>query len=168
MSQKYVEGLPLYRQEQQLSRLGIDLSRQTMANWMIQGANRWLQPLYDKMHEHLLKQDVLYADETTLQVLKEPGCSAGSQSYMWLYRTGREGSAIVLFDYQTTRASKHPRRFLSGFKGYLHVDGYAGYNALQPDITLVGCWAHARRKFDEALRYCHLINESRRWQLRKD
>ena len=72
---------------------------------------------------------------------------------MWLYRTGREGPAIVMYDYQTTRASKHPRRFLAGFKGYLHVDGYAGYNALQSvDITLVGCWAHARRKFDEALK----------------
>ena len=152
MSQKYVQGLPLYRQEQQLSRLGVDLSRQTMANWMIQGANRWLVPLYDRMHKHLLKQDILHADETTLQVLQEPGRSAGSKSYMWLYRTGRESPAIVLFDYQTTRANKHPSRFLSGFKGYLHVDGYAGYNGLPPDITLVGCWAHARRKFDEALK----------------
>jgi transposase len=152
MSQKYVEGLPLYRQEKQLSRLGVDLSRQTMANWMIQGANRWLQPLYDRMHEYLLKQDILHADETTLQVLQEPGRSAGSKSYMWLYRTGREGPAIVLYDYQTTRANKHPSRFLSSFKGYLHVDGYAGYNGLPPDITLVGCWAHARRKFDEALK----------------
>ena len=152
ISQKYVESLPLYRQEQQLSRLGIELSRQTMANWIIKGTEQWLKPLYDRMHEHLLKQDILHADETTLQVLKEPGRSAENKSYMWLYRTGRENSAIVLYDYQTTRASKHPRRFLSGFKGYLHVDGYAGYNALQPDITLVGCWAHARRKFDEALK----------------
>jgi transposase len=71
---------------------------------------------------------------------------------MWLYRTGREGPAMVLYDYQTTRASKHPIRFLFGFKGYLHVDGYAGYNQLSPDITLVGCFAHARRKFDEALK----------------
>ncbi len=123
-----------------------------MANWIIKGTEQWLKPLYDRMHEHLLKQDILHADETTLQVLKEPGRSAENKSYMWLYRTGRENSAIVLYDYQTTRASKHPRRFLSGFKGYLHVDGYAGYNALQPDITLVGCWAHARRKFDEALK----------------
>lgn len=151
MTQKYVEGMPLYRQEQQLSRLGIELSRQTLANWMIQGAERWLRPLYERMRDHLLKKDILHADETTLQVLREPGRSAESTSYLWLYRTGRESPAMVLYDYQTTRASKHPRQFLSGFKGYLHVDGYAGYNGL-PNITLVGCWAHARRKFDEALK----------------
>lgn len=151
MTQKYVDGMPLYRQEQQLSRFGIELSRQTLANWMIQGSERWLRPLYVRMHEHLINKDILHADETTLQVLREPGRSAESTSYMWLYRTGREDSAIILYDYQTTRASKHPRQFLSGFKGYLHVDGYAGYNGL-PDITLVGCWAHARRKFDEALK----------------
>jgi transposase len=151
MSQKYVEGMPLYRQEQQFARLGVELSRQTMANWMLQGADRWLARLYERMHEHLLKRDILHADETTLQVLREPGRAAETSSYIWLYRTGREGPPIVLFDYQSTRASKHPRQFLTGFKGYLHVDGYAGYNGL-PDITLVGCWAHARRKFDEAIK----------------
>ena len=151
MIQKYVDSMPLYRQEQQLARLGVELSRQTMANWMILGAQRWLRPLYDRMHEHLLQQDILYADETTLQVLYEPGRSAASTSYMWLYRTGPAGPAMVLYDYQTTRAGKHPCRFLSGFKGYLHVDGYAGYHGL-PEVTLVGCWAHTRRKFDEALK----------------
>lgn len=118
---------------------------------MLCGANNWLALIYNRLHEHLLKRDILHADETTLQVLHEPGRAAQTQSYLWLYRTGRDGPAIVLYDYQTTRASKHPRRFLSGFKGYLHVDGYAGYNEL-PDVTLVGCWAHARRKFDEALK----------------
>jgi len=151
MGQKYVEGLPLYRQEQYWANLGVELSRQTLANWMVQGAERWLYPMYDRMHEHLLKEDILHADETSLQVLREPGKSAESTSYMWLFRTGRASPPIVLYDYQTTRASKHPSRFLSGFKGYLHVDGYAGYSALS-DVTLVGCWAHARRKFDEALK----------------
>ena len=151
MTQKYVDGLPLYRQEQQLSRLGIELSRQTLSNWMIQGSEKWLRPLYDRMHEHLLQRDILHADETTLQVLKEPGRSAESTSYMWLYRTGREGPAIILYDYQTTRASKHPSQFLSGFKGYLQVDGYNGYNGLK-DVILVGCLSHARRKFTDALK----------------
>jgi transposase len=151
MSQKYVESMPLYRQEQQFARLGIELSRQTLANWMLYGANRWLTLLYDRMHEYLLKQDILHADETTLQVLHEPGRAAETDSYLWLYRTGRVGPPIILYDYQTTRGGQHPREFLSGFKGYLHVDGYAGYNGL-PDVTLVGCWAHARRKFDEALK----------------
>lgn len=151
MNQKYVEGMPLYRQEQQLARLGVTLSRQTMANWMIYGANTWLSPLYDRMYEKLVGQDVLHADETTLQVLKEPGRSATSSSYIWLYRTGRDAPPNILYDYQQTRASKHPSKFLSEFKGYLHVDGYAGYNGLS-HVTLVGCWAHARRKFSEALK----------------
>jgi transposase len=151
MTQKYGAGLPLYRQEQQFKGLGIDLSRQTMANWVLHGANTWLALIYDRLHEHLVQKDILHADETTLQVLQEPGREAATKSYLWLYRTGRDGPSIVLYDYQTTRAGKHPRRFLAGFKGYLHVDGYAGYNEL-PDVTLVGCWAHARRKFDEALK----------------
>lgn len=150
MNQKYVESLPLYRQEKQLARLGVSISRQTMANWMIYGADTWLRLMYERMRDHLLKQDILCADETTLQVLKEPGRSATSTSYMWLYRTGREGPPTILYDYQQTRASKHPRKFLHGFKGYLQVDGYQGYNNL-PGVTLVGCLAHARRKFTEAI-----------------
>ena len=151
MTQKYLEAMPLCRQEKAWARLGLEISRQTLANWIIQGADRFLHLLYAKMYEHLLKQDILHADETTLQVLREQGRSAKNKSYMWLYRTGRAGPGIVLFDYRTTRANKHPRQFLSGFEGYLHVDGYSGYNGL-PGITLVGCWSHARRKFDEALK----------------
>lgn len=151
MNGKYVDGLPLYRQEQQLSRLGLELSRQTMANWVVKSSDKWLEPLYERLREHLLRRDILQADETTLQVLHEDGREAESQSYMWLYRTGRDGPPIVLFDYKTTRAGKHPKKFLSGFGGYLQVDGYSGYDTL-PDVTLVGCWAHARRKFDEALK----------------
>lgn len=151
MNQKYGDGLPLYRQEQQFSRLGVELSRQTMANWMIYASDRWLSQIYDRLHEHLLKQDILHADETTLQVLHEDGRAAQAKSYMWLYRSGRYGPPIVLYDYQTTRSGKHPRQFLAGFKGYLHTDGYEGYNGL-PDVVLAGCWSHARRKFDEALK----------------
>jgi transposase len=151
MSQKYVEGMPLYRQEKQFERLGFTLSRQTMANWMIYGANQWLQPVYDRMKEQLLQKEVLHADETTVQVLHEPDRKPTSTSYMWLYRTGREDAPIILFDYQPTRGKEHPTKFLAGFKGYLHVDGYAGYNGVK-NVTLVGCFAHARRKFDEALK----------------
>ncbi|MBC9786734.1 IS66 family transposase, partial [Heliobacterium chlorum] len=151
MSQKYVEGMPLYRQEQQFTRLGVPLSRQTLANWMLYGGNHWLSLLYSRMRQYLLAQPIAHADETTLQVLQEPGREAQTTSYLWLYRTGQEGPAIILFEYQPTRAGTHPRQFLAGFKGYLHVDGYAGYNGI-PDVTLVGCWAHARRKFDEALK----------------
>lgn len=151
MSQKYVEGLPLYRQEKQLERFGVTIPRQTLANWIIYGANTWLKTIYDEMHAQLLDLDALHADETTLQVLSEPERPATSTSYMWLYRSGQADVPIVLYDYQQTRASKHPRRFLEDFQGYLHVDGYPGYNGL-PNVTLVGCWAHARRNFTEALR----------------
>lgn len=151
MNAKYTDGLPLYRQEQQWSRLGVEISRQTMANWVVYAADKWLERLYGRLHEHLLKRDILQADETTLHVLHEEGREAESQSYMWIYRSGNDGPPVVLFDYKTTRAGKHPKKFLSGFKGYLQVDGYSGYGML-PDVTLVGCWAHARRKFDEALK----------------
>lgn len=151
MSQKYVESIPLYRQEQQFARLGVELSRQTLANWVLHGANTWLSLLYKRMYDHLIKNDILHADETTLQVLREKDRLATSKSYLWLYRTGREGPANILYEYQQTRAGENPRKFLSEFKGYLQVDGYAGYNKVS-DVTLVGCWAHARRKFDEALK----------------
>lgn len=126
--------------------MGVELSRQTMANWMIQSSERWFQPLYDQM-----KRDILCADEATLQVLKEPGRLGSSTSYMWLYRTRPEGPPTILYDYQTTRAEKHPARFLKGFKGCLHVDGYKGYNSVS-NISIVGCWSHARRYFSDAIK----------------
>ncbi len=151
MSQKYVESLPLYRQERLFARLGVTISRQNMANWINYGANKWLGLLYDRMHQLLLKHEVLQADETTMQVLQEPGRKAETSSYLWLYRTGQEGPPIILYDYQETRSGINPRHFLAGFKGYLQVDGYSGYHGI-PDVTLVGCWAHARRKFTDALK----------------
>jgi len=84
MTSKYADGLPLYRQEQQMARLGVELSRQTLSNWMLKGSVLWLRPLYDRMHEHLLQLDILHADETTVQVLHEPGRLAQRDSYMWL------------------------------------------------------------------------------------
>lgn len=128
MSQKYVESMPLYRQEQQLAQYGVKLSRQTLANWMLHGANALLSILYDRMKTHLLAEDIAHADETSFQVLREPGREAADQSYLWLYRTGPASPSIILYDYQPTRAAEHSQRFLSGFSGYLHVDGYGSYN----------------------------------------
>lgn len=122
MSQKYVESMPLYRQEKHLERFGVSLSRQTLANWILYGAQNWLRLIYDDMHEQILTHDILHADETTLQVLSEPDRPATSTSYIWLYRTGKEDTPIVLYDYRQTRAGKHPSRFLENFQGYLHVD----------------------------------------------
>ena len=151
LHQKYTLGLPLYRQEQEWKRLGVPISRQTMANWVVYAAHEWLDPLYQELHRYLLMQDILQADETTLQVLHEDGRAAETKSYMWLYRTGRYGPPIVLYEYRKTRSGAHPQAFLTGFTGYLQVDGYAGYHDVE-NVTLIGCFAHARRKFDEALK----------------
>ena len=153
MTQKFVMGSPLYRQEQEINRKGIHLSRQTMSNWILKATEDYLTPVYEQLHKELLTRDVLHADETTLQVLHEPGKKPQSDSYMWLYRTsGDRDKPIVLYEYQPGRGAKHPKEFLAGYKGYLHADGYAGYHDLGKDITVVGCWAHARRKFDEAVK----------------
>ena len=151
MTQKFVMGSPLYRMEQDFSRAGLTLSRQTMSNWMIYCTETWLAPLYDELHRLLLKAEIIHADETELQVLREPGRKAQTKSYMWLYRTGSFADhPIVLYEYQPGRGSKYPLNFLSGFTGYLQTDGYVGYDALK-DVTHVGCMAHLKRKFHDAV-----------------
>ena len=152
MTQKFVMASPLYRQEIELRRMGIELSRQTMSNWILKASEDWLSPLYDALHKELVKREVLHADETTLRVLKEPGKGSNSKCYMWLYRTsGDTDKPIVLYDYQRDRKAEHPKEFLRGFKGYLHADGYAGYHKLSDEISIVGCFAHLKRKFHEAV-----------------
>ena len=153
MAQKFVMSIPMYRQEQEWKRQGIRLSRQTMSNWLLRCSKDWLESIYQRLHQQLLTHQVLHADETTLQVLQEPSKSAQSKSYMWLYRTGGDAeNAIVLYEYQPDRKKERPKNFLEGFSGYLHTDGYAAYHSLPGNITAVGCLAHARRKFDEALK----------------
>ncbi len=124
-----------------------------MSNWILRASEEYLTPVYERLHRELLTREVLHADETTLQVLHEPGRKPQSESYMWLYRTsGDTKNPIVLYEYQPGRGAKHPKEFLTGFRGYLHTDGYAGYHNLPEEITVVGCWTHARRKFDEAMK----------------
>jgi transposase len=152
-TQKFAMAVPLYRQEQEWNRRGIDLSRQTMANWLIKAAFDWLEPIFAALAVMLCLRTVLHADETTLQVLNAPGKSTESKSYMWLYRTsGDAENPIVLYAYQPDRKAEHPKIFLKNFKGYLHADGYEGYHDLSDNIKVVGCFAHARRKFDEAVK----------------
>lgn len=153
MVQKFVMASPLYRQEQELNRSGIQLSRQTMSNWILRAADDWLTPIYEEMKKRLVKEKVLHADETTLQVLKEPGKSAQSKSYMWLYRTGKYTSQpMILYEYRPDRKASNAETFLKEFSGWLHADGYPGYHRLPEHIRVVGCWAHLRRKFDEAVK----------------
>ena len=152
-TQKYFMASPLYRQEQEWKQNGIELSRQTMANWLIKASELWLEPIYNAMKAQLVSRDVLHADETTNQVLREPDKTAQSKSYMWLYRTSGDAEhPIVLYEYQPTRKHSHPKEFLKDFSGFLHADGYDGYHNLPENITVVGCWAHLRRKFTDVLK----------------
>jgi transposase len=160
MTEKYVKAVPLYRQEQEWNRNGITLTRQTMSNWCVEASRRWLKLIYDRMHYQLLKKDILHADETTLQVLKEPGRNADSTSYIWLYQTGKYDIPIVLYEYQTTRARKHPEKFLTGFNGYLMTDGLESYSGIK-GITTLGCWTHAKRYFSDAKKALPKKDENR-------
>lgn len=118
---------------------------------MLKCVELYFESLYERLHEKLLQRDVLHTDETTLQVLKEFDKPASSKSYMWLYRTGSDAEyPIVLYNYQSGRGKEYPQEFLKGYKGYLQTDGYSVYHDLSQDITDVGCWAHLRRKLDEA------------------
>ncbi|CUH93772.1 hypothetical protein SD1D_2257 [Herbinix luporum] len=110
-----------------------------------------LKHIYDRMHILLLKETLIHADETTMQVLDEKDKKPTSKSYMWLYATGAFGPQRFLYEYQPSRSSKHPEKFLKGFKGFLQTDGYAGYNGV-PDVIQVGCLAHGRRGFTDALK----------------
>lgn len=151
MYQKYVNSIPLYRQEKDWEQTGIGLSRATMANWIIRSSQDHLMPVVEHLRKELLKRDITHCDETPVQVLKEDGKKPQTKSYMWVYRSGNDGRApIILYDYQPSRNGDHAVTYLKDFKGYVHSDGYSGYNKLK-DITRVGCWAHLRRKFVEAI-----------------
>ncbi|MGN1086170.1 MAG: IS66 family transposase [Porcipelethomonas sp.] len=148
---KYVQAIPLYRQEKDYAACGAKISRQTMSNWVIWAAINKAKPVFDIMKEKLLTQSVIHADETVVQVLHEPNKKAKTDSRMWVYCTDSSADRyIALFEYSPTRNGDNAVRFLGEYSGYLVCDGYDGYNKLQK-VTRCGCWAHARRKFVEAL-----------------
>lgn len=151
--QKYVSGMPLYRIENGFRYDGVNISRQTMSNWVIQCSQRYLEGIYERLKEYLLKENCLHADETTVQVLREPGRPAQRKSYEWMYRTsGHSGRKVVIYEYQESRGREHPKSFLEGWTGYLHTDGYQAYHKLPEGITVIGCWAHVRRRFENVLK----------------
>jgi hypothetical protein len=124
-----------------------------MSNWLIKATFDWLDPIYNTLKEILCLRKVLHADETTLQVIHDAEKSAQSKSYMWLYRTsGDTDNPIILYEYQPGRKAEHPKHFLKNFNGYLHADEYEGYHDLSGNIKVMGCLAHACRKFDEAVK----------------
>ena len=149
MLSKYDDHLPLYRQQQQFSRLGVNFARQTMSDWVEKGAD-WLQPIVREMKAQLLRGDYLQADETPVKVMdpEVPGkCATG---YLWV--AGVPGGDVV-FEFHPGRGQEYARALMGGFQGYLQRDGYSAYAGLtqpQSGVVPVGCWGHARRKFVEA------------------
>ena len=151
MYQKYTNAVPLYRQEKDWEQMGAFLSRGTLGRWIKVCSDEYFVPLCEYFHRQLLGRGFAMADETRLQVLKEPERKPETDSFMWLFRSGEDGlPPIILYRYTETRAKFNAVEFLKGFKGYLMTDGYQGYNNL-PDIIREACWAHIRRKFCDAI-----------------
>ena len=153
MYYKYVLACPLYRQEQDFLHLGARISRSTMAKWIITSSQKYLVHMYEFLHRKLCERQFLMADETPIQVLKEPERRPQSKSYVWVFRTGEDqGIPIVLFHYTPTRKGANAAEFLSNAtEGYfLMTDGYKGYNKV-PDANRCACWAHIRRDWLKAI-----------------
>ena len=149
--QKYCNGMPLYRIEQDLDRLGAKVSRATLANWIIKNTEAFFTPMYEYFHRKLLTRSFAMADETPVQVLHEPERRAQTKSYMWLFRNGEDGDVpIIIYKYSETRAGDTAVDFLDGFQGYLMCDGYSGYNKVKTAKRLA-CWAHIRRYLIDAI-----------------
>lgn len=148
---KYCDGLPLYGLEKIIKRYGGDITRTSMANWVIRLAIE-LQPLINLMRDHQLSYDYLQIDETRIKVLKESGKSPSSDRWMWVSKGGPPESPVVLFDYDPSRSKEVAARLLEGFEGYLQCDGMGSYDAIwhSKGLKQLGGFDHARRKFVEA------------------
>lgn len=156
LNSKYVNAIPLYRLEQEFARNDVYLPRQNMANWTILCAERYLSLIWARLHQEIYKCPVIQADETPVLVNKD-GRNAGAKSYMWVYRTGKlyDAPAIILYEYQKTRNTSHPREFLRGYRGICVTDGYQVYHSLEKEmgeLLIAGCWSHARRKFADVVK----------------
>lgn len=148
---KFQDHLPLHRQEQILRRIGIDIQRSTLCLWVIRCAEL-LKPMMKMNHRRIIEYDVAYSDETTVQVLKDPNKGAANKKYMWVFAGGPPDKFAFYYHYHHSRSHDVAMNFFEGYKGYIHCDGFTGYDAVaakSPDITLVGCLYHARRKFVE-------------------
>ena len=150
IANKYFAGLPLYRQEQVFKQQGFPLTRTIMANWVITVSKLYFEKIYLRLCKLIVEQKVIHADETPIQVLKEPGKKPQQKSYMWVYSTSKRADIqIRCFSYENTRSGERAHKFLKDFTGILISDGYNGY--LKVETTRAGCWAHMRRKWVEAM-----------------
>lgn len=153
INSKYVNHLPLARIEREFFRMdSVDISRQTMSNWMLTIAERYLGLIHKKMKENLLEMEVIHADETYCTVAFEDGKQSKKKCYMWVYCSGRYGTPIIYYEYHTSRAAEAADEFLKDYKGICHTDGYEVYHSLNPEIMVVGCLAHIKRKFSDAIK----------------
>jgi transposase len=152
MYQKYANGMPLARQAKDWETFGVKISRATLANWIIYTSSHWLLPLWEALKTQLILSPVIMADESVIQVLKEPGKTPQSESRMWVYCTGNTDSPpIILYEYQPNRSGENPKRFLAGAKDfYLQSDAYSGYNKVENTVHCA-CWSHMKRKYSDAL-----------------
>ncbi|HYX38241.1 MAG TPA: IS66 family transposase [Oligoflexus sp.] len=151
---KYADGMPLYRQEAILQRIGCDIPRATLASWIIRCGDL-VTPLINLLREKMLEGPLVQCDESPIQVLKVPGKKPTSKSFMWITaRWDKDGKKIVLYEFSPTRSSEVPLRIFKGYKGYVQTDGYEGYSrlGLVPGIVHVGDWVHVRRKFKDAIK----------------
>jgi transposase len=147
---KFADAIPFFRQTKQFERIGVEISRTTMCSWALQAMER-CQPVIQWLGQEVRAGPVTRCDETTVQVLDEPGRAAETKSYMWVFHGGAPGKPAVEFQYHPTRAGRAAADYLSGYQGCVQTDGFSGYDFLdlQPGVVHVGCWAHARRKFVE-------------------
>jgi transposase len=146
---KYADALPLYRQEKMFERCGVDLSRSTMAGWMVMAAKS-CTPVMDLLYKELHAGPLINVDETPVQVLNEPGRANTTKSYMWVFRGGDPEKPVLIYRYSPTRSGEVAREVLQGYRGYCQTDAFSGYDGLEQaieGIRLVGCFAHARRNF---------------------
>lgn len=149
---KYTNATPLYRLEEDFAYLGAGISRQNMANWILNVHRRWLSSVHARMKEKLLEHDILHCDETRVQILKEPNREPSSTSYVWLFRTAAVDTPICLYEYHPTRAGKVVAHFLENWRGSITTDGYEPYFNLGPAVTNTACLVHVRRKFAQIVK----------------
>ena len=150
---KFADALPFYRQEKIFERIGIDISRSSMCNWAIKVSEQ-CEPLMELLNKEIRSGPLINIDETTVQVMKEPGRSNKTKSYMWIFRGGEPDKPLLVYQYHPTRSGDVASEYLDEYKGYVQTDGYGGYDFIDnnPDMHHVGCWAHARRKFTDVIK----------------
>jgi len=150
---KFADGLPLYRQQKIFSRYGLDLSRATLAGWVVQASGQCL-PIMELLQNAIRGGPFINIDETPVLVLNEPGRSNTTKSYMWVFCGGDPEHRAVVYQYHPTRSGQVPLAFLGDYRGYVQSDAFAGYEhiARKEGIVHLGCWAHARRNFVDVVK----------------